>query len=421
MKKRELRAVFNAQIRAKQDAEKPTIEGYAAVFNVETEIYSWSGYSFRELIKPGAFKRTLAEGADVRCLFNHDSDKVLGRSTAKTLELKEDEKGLYFQCELPDTQLARDLHALIKRGDVNECSFGFYVVEQEWKEKKDGDVTIETRTLIDVDLIDVSPVTFPAYPQTSVTSREGIPAGALARSLWPDGIPAEVRQAIDKRKEQRNDECMCDCAECEDGDCSECTNAECEDENCRCMNRSAAIVLDQFAYVGDPKDSRTWKLPTSATAIRNSIARFNEIKSVPEDKKPAAWEKLVAAAKQHELKVTEEDRTKWKLTDEQFKALTTRSTDPDGDGDDDTEIVNALNDASALAQTYGGTASDAATKFDKAALQLAVDDGKALIASVQKAVDMAETELSEDEEESNSALTDFDRAVLQMKAVRASL
>jgi HK97 family phage prohead protease len=339
VKKRELRAVFNAQLRAKKDAEKPTIEGYAAVYNVETEIYSYGGYSFRETIAPGAFTRTLKEKADVRCLFNHDEDRVLGRTKSGTLTLTEDKKGLFYTCELPDTQEARDLHALISRGDIDECSFGFYVIEQEWKEKKDGDTVVETRTLLDLDLFDVSPVTFPAYPQTSVSAR--------SKDLWPDGMPAEIRSKIDKRAA----ECQCECDECEDGDCMDCSDPDCADPNCdgsRCMEKAGrskppltksvegeALTPAQFAYVGDPTDTRTWKLAMSVKAIRNSIARFNELKAVPAEAKPAAWEKLVAAARAQNVTVSDEDRQKWNLTDEQFRAfaIETPAEDPEADKD----------------------------------------------------------------------------------------
>jgi HK97 family phage prohead protease len=223
--KREFRILPHAELRAKDG--KAGIEGYAAVFNEFSEdLGGWSGYKFREVIMPGAFKDCLAADPDVRCLFNHDSNLVLGRTKAKTLSLREDQKGLFFGCDLPETQTARDLLTSIERGDVDQCSFGFYARKQKFgrEEDDDGNVTI-TRELHKVDLFDVSPVTFPAYPQTSVGTR----------SLWPDGMPSELRivaKALGQDREDRNEDCECECPECDAGNCEDCSNLECDDPNC---------------------------------------------------------------------------------------------------------------------------------------------------------------------------------------------
>lgn len=175
--KREYRIIRAPEIRTSEDGK--SVSGYAAVFNSLSEDLGW----FRETIRPGAFAKCLQGDPDVRCLFNHDTNVVLGRTRSGTLDLMEDAKGLKFNCLLPETQAARDVRELIKRGDVSQCSFGFYVVEQEWNEKKlpNGDMEC-TRELVEVDLFDVSPVTFPAYPATSCE----------ARDLWPDGAPEEI-------------------------------------------------------------------------------------------------------------------------------------------------------------------------------------------------------------------------------------
>ena len=176
MIKREVRTISNAQLRAK--ADKMGATGYAAVFNQSTEL-PW----FREVVLPGAFKRALAEKQDVRALQNHDANIVLGRTKAGTLDLQEDATGLRFDVDFPDTQAAKDLHASMQRGDVDGCSFGFVVRQQNWREEKLADGSRqETREIVDADLLDVSIATYPAYE------------GALceARSLWPDGAPAEV-------------------------------------------------------------------------------------------------------------------------------------------------------------------------------------------------------------------------------------
>ena len=140
-------------------------EGYAAVFNKLSEDLG----GFRERIKPKAFSKAI-KNSDTRALFNHDSNYVLGRSTSKTLELKEDSKGLKFSCVPPDTSWARDLLVSVDRGDISQCSFGFTLAKggDEWVEEK-GEMR---RSIKEVDrLLDISLVTYPAYPDTSVALR----------------------------------------------------------------------------------------------------------------------------------------------------------------------------------------------------------------------------------------------------------
>jgi uncharacterized protein len=141
---------------------KTTVVGYAAVFGDVTDI---GGY-FREVLAPGAFTETL-KTADVRAYFDHDRGRVLGRSTAGTLRLKEDAKGLAVEIDLPDTSDGRDVRTLIERGDISGMSFGFIVTRQEWDET--GDVPL--RTIHEVELIEVSIVSEPAYDGTSIALR----------------------------------------------------------------------------------------------------------------------------------------------------------------------------------------------------------------------------------------------------------
>ena len=142
--------------------EEGRIEGYAAVFG------EWSErlWYFREKIRRGAFAKTLQE-ADVRALFNHDPNYVLGRNKASTLNIWEDDHGLGFRVQPPDAQWANDLMSSIKRGDINQASFAFDAIRDEW----DYNVEPNERELIEVRLYDVSVVTYPAYPQTSVSAR----------------------------------------------------------------------------------------------------------------------------------------------------------------------------------------------------------------------------------------------------------
>jgi len=149
------------EIRKSKDGKR-TIAGHAAVFNRVAD-----GGWFREQVAPGAFKDSLGVD-DVRALWNHDPNHVLGRNKAGTLRLSEDERGLAIEIDPPDTQTARDLVVLIERGDVSQMSFGFQTIKDSW-ETKDGDKDI--RTLEKVKLWDVSPVTFPFYKDTDVAVR----------------------------------------------------------------------------------------------------------------------------------------------------------------------------------------------------------------------------------------------------------
>lgn len=158
------RRIVDGEVRVAAAAagEPKQIRGYAAVFNS----FSQPMMGFREIIRPGAFRKTLRE-ADVRALHNHDPNFVLGRKSAGTLELAEDDKGLRYAITPPNTTFANDLMVSIDRGDVTQSSFGFTTVKDKWSQ--DGDVL--TRELIEVKLFDVSPVTFPAYSQTEVSVR----------------------------------------------------------------------------------------------------------------------------------------------------------------------------------------------------------------------------------------------------------
>lgn len=143
------------------EGETRTLAGHAAVFDVWTELWG-----MEERVRPGAFTRSLTED-DIRGLFNHNPDHVLGRNRAKTLTLREDKVGLAFEIELPNTQLARDLAVSIERGDITGCSFGFITRKSEWDESGE----VPRRSILDAQLFDVGPVTYPAYEDTDVEAR----------------------------------------------------------------------------------------------------------------------------------------------------------------------------------------------------------------------------------------------------------
>lgn len=162
----ERRAFPLSEIRISTEGE-PSIRGHAAVFDQPSEDFGF----FRERVSPGAFKKTLREG-DVRALFNHNPDFVLGRNRAGTLSLAEDRRGLAIEAQPPDTQWARDLMTSMRRGDINQMSFGFQTIKDSWETDPISNETI--RTLLEVRLFDVSVVTFPAYPQTDVSARSAL-------------------------------------------------------------------------------------------------------------------------------------------------------------------------------------------------------------------------------------------------------
>lgn len=150
------------EVRQATEDEPPVIRGYAAVYDQETDLGD-----FREVVKPGAFDKAIGRD-DVRALFNHDPNYVLGRNTANTLTLEDRDAGLGVLIVPPDTQWAKDLITSMQRGDVDQMSFAFSVNEHTWN--REGEKPL--RELRDVNLFDVSVVTYPAYPTTSAQARQ---------------------------------------------------------------------------------------------------------------------------------------------------------------------------------------------------------------------------------------------------------
>ncbi|MFG3610993.1 HK97 family phage prohead protease [Rummeliibacillus stabekisii] len=143
--------------------EDMIVEGYALKFNSLSENFG----NWREIILPEALTHT--DLSDVRCLFDHDKSKVLGRTTANTLQINADDVGLHIRCQLPNTTYARDLYESIQRGDINQMSFGFYLADGGDKFTKDKESGGYIRTLTSIEKIyDVSIVAIPAYSDTNI-------------------------------------------------------------------------------------------------------------------------------------------------------------------------------------------------------------------------------------------------------------
>jgi HK97 family phage prohead protease len=173
---------LKVETRSEEDTSE-VIRGYAAVFDSLSQDLG----GFREKIAPGAFAETI-KNSDVRALWNHDANYVLGRNGAGTLRLFEDKKGLGIEIDPPETTFAKDLMISMRRGDVTQMSFGFYVKDEQW-EKIDGE---NVRTLRKVELFDVSPVTYPAYTNTEVAVR--------SLESWKKTEDKPVRQTLRRHR-----------------------------------------------------------------------------------------------------------------------------------------------------------------------------------------------------------------------------
>ena len=160
---RQMRSIAS-KFETRESEEGLYIEGYFSVFNSTYEL--WPGAT--ESVAPGAFANTL--GGDIRALIDHETRLVLGRNKSGTLELREDSHGLWGRVKInPNDQDAVNLYERVKRGDVDQCSFGFDIVKEDTEVRDDGSVHW---TIREVKLYEVSVVTFPAYTETSVSARK---------------------------------------------------------------------------------------------------------------------------------------------------------------------------------------------------------------------------------------------------------
>ena len=166
-------AEYRAQVPATVEVKGDTVVGYAAVFgsaSIEEAVRLKQGpnagkvLSFTETISPGAFSAKLAGEHDLRMLIDHETRLILGRESASMMRVGQDSTGLSFECRLPDTSYARDLRVSMDRGDIRECSFGFWTRQDKWSRGQDG-ISLH-RDLIELDVFECSIVTFPVFEAT---------------------------------------------------------------------------------------------------------------------------------------------------------------------------------------------------------------------------------------------------------------
>jgi len=197
MEIREVRPI-RTEFQTREDGGNRTIEGYFAVFNSIYEIAP----GMTESVERGAFSRSLT--GDIRALTNHDTTLVLGRTKAHTLELREDEHGLWGKISInPNDVDAMNLYERVKRGDVDQCSFGFEIVEQETEFRDDGSIHW---TIKDVNLFEVSACTFPAYQETNIAARASEKNAMLKREVeaWKIRMERKIKNAESTASEKEN-------------------------------------------------------------------------------------------------------------------------------------------------------------------------------------------------------------------------
>lgn len=174
------------------------IRGHGSVFEVESEDLG----GFKEIIHRGAFDDAL-EKSDIRCLFNHDPNIVLGRNTSGTLKLGINERGLYYECELPDNTWGRDVSVSMDRGDITQSSFAFTMDwdneapkedggAYEYEQREDGSWLLHIHRV--EELFDVSPVTYPAYKAADVRSAQRGLEAAIERKEKEEQAAFEAAQ-----------------------------------------------------------------------------------------------------------------------------------------------------------------------------------------------------------------------------------
>lgn len=197
--KREVRNIPTEFFIRETESGDLSIEGHFAVFNSVYEIAP----GMSESIAPGAFSNTLDN--DIRALINHDTTLVLGRTKAGTLVLKQDDTGLWGHVDInPNDVDAMNLYNRVKRGDVDQCSFGFNIISEETDFRDDGSVHW---TMTDLDVHEVSVCTFPAYQETNVSARSEQKAEIIKRQneAWKEKMKARLKNGTKTTNVEKED------------------------------------------------------------------------------------------------------------------------------------------------------------------------------------------------------------------------
>jgi HK97 family phage prohead protease len=213
-------------VRTAQDGSKQ-ISGHAIVWNSKSVDLG----GFTEICSPGMLTRTLRENPDVLALRDHKSELLLGRTTANTLSLRVDGTGLAFTITLPKTNIGDDTAENVRLGNLSGCSFGFSCNDDSWAADADGNVV---RTLLDVDLAEISITSFPAYQATSVSTRS-CPVALRAKLKRSDDTTVDTDCDPDVDDDCDSDEdrdCECGCEACLAEECSDCSDPACTDYGC---------------------------------------------------------------------------------------------------------------------------------------------------------------------------------------------
>jgi len=227
---RELRTTIQgSQLEIRQAQGGRTLAGRCVVFNQPANI----GGAFLETIAPSSFSQTLREDDQIM-LRDHRSELLLGRRSAGTLTLSQDQIGVTFEVSLPDTELGRDTYENVRLGNLRGCSFGFLVRDDEWSQDAAGNLT---RLIKNVQCFEVTLTSMPAYDSTSVDIRS-VRARLAKRdddSGDDDDLDCDDADANDPRCDEDDEDrsvCTCECDGCKQGSCVDCSNANCESEDC---------------------------------------------------------------------------------------------------------------------------------------------------------------------------------------------
>gem|GEM_PF-927228 len=180
---------YPIELRISEENGKEKITGFGAVYNSRSVDLG----GFTEIVMPGCFERSLKENKDIKSYFNHDPNKILGRTSAGTLKVKDDKNGVHYEADPPNTTYANDLKESMKRGDVKHSSFAFQVIKDKWEEKN-GE---HTRYLEDADIFELGPVTDPAYLGSNSKVRY-----RSAEKVYEEYLKKESLQRAEEEKEE---------------------------------------------------------------------------------------------------------------------------------------------------------------------------------------------------------------------------